>query len=111
MDKGAEYRLATYGTLAPGRPNHHKLDGLTGTWIEGVVRGRLVEQGWGADLGYPAIILDETAALVSVFIFESDDLPDHWPEFDSFEGKEYVRTATWAETDTGRLRVSIYALA
>ena len=28
---GLEHRLATYGTLAPGRPNEHLLDGLAGT--------------------------------------------------------------------------------
>jgi len=39
----AEHRLATYGTLAPGRPNHHQLDGLTGRWLEGHVNGTLVE--------------------------------------------------------------------
>ena len=111
MDKGAEFRLATYGTLAPGRPNHHKLDDLTGTWIEGHVRGRLVAQGWGAELGYPAIILDEAADRVAVFIFESGDLPAHWERFDAFEGAEYKRTEAWADTNNGRLRVSIYALA
>ena len=33
----AQYRLATYGTLAPSRPNHHQLDGLTGHWSQGHV--------------------------------------------------------------------------
>ena len=52
----ARYRLATYGSLAPGRPNHHQLDGLEGRWSEGDVYGRLVDAGWGASLGYPALI-------------------------------------------------------
>ncbi len=42
-------RLATYGTLAPGRANHHQLDGLAGRWFVGSVRGRLFASGWGAD--------------------------------------------------------------
>ena len=28
----AESRLAVYGTLRPGQPNHHQLDGLDGEW-------------------------------------------------------------------------------
>ena len=55
---GALERLATYGTLAPGRPNHHQLDGLEGRWLKGHVNGMLVEAGWGASLGYPALVLD-----------------------------------------------------
>ena len=49
----AECRLVAYGTLAPGRPNHHQLDGLTGRRLEGRVHGALVQQGWGAALGTP----------------------------------------------------------
>lgn len=58
MIEFAHFRLATYGSLAPGRANAHQLDGLTGRWIEGEVRGTLVAEGWGSALGYPAIVLD-----------------------------------------------------
>jgi hypothetical protein len=44
----ARHRLTTYGSLAPGRPNHHQLDGLEGRWSRGHVRGTLVDAGWGA---------------------------------------------------------------
>jgi hypothetical protein len=44
-------RLATYGTLAPGEPNEHKLAHVDGRWLTGVIRGRLIESGWGAALG------------------------------------------------------------
>jgi len=54
----ARHRLATYGSLAPGRRNHHQLDGLAGRWFRGYVRGTLVDAGWGAGLGYPALVLD-----------------------------------------------------
>lgn len=27
---------------------------------QGTVRGKLAEEGWGADLGYPGLILDPT---------------------------------------------------
>ena len=41
-------RLATYGSLAPGRPNHHQLGGLDGHWLEGKVYRTLVNAGWGS---------------------------------------------------------------
>ena len=53
---GSEIRLATYGTLAPGRQNHGQLSDLPGRWLVGYVHGSLVEDGWGAEVGYPALI-------------------------------------------------------
>ncbi|MEO1250947.1 MAG: gamma-glutamylcyclotransferase family protein [Pseudomonadota bacterium] len=97
----AEHRLATYGTLAPGEPNHHHLSRLKGRWLTGAVRGRLVELGWGAAQGYPAIILDSRADPVRVHVFESADLPGHWPRLDAFEGNEYVRVVVSVALDAG----------
>ena len=110
-DAAANTRLATYGTLAPGRANHHQLSGLAGRWSEATVRGRLVEEGWGADLGFPGLILDPAAAPIAVHVFESPDLPAHWPRLDSFEGDGYRRVTVDAETPTGPLSVSIYVIA
>lgn len=110
MTLGPNHRLATYGSLAPGRVNHHELSALSGTWRTGIVRGLLVKMGWGADLGYPAITLDSDGEAVEVFIFESKDLPDHWPRLDDFEGDQYARVITEAQTEEGLLAVSIYAL-
>ena len=39
----AQCRLATYGTLGPGRSNYHQLSSLTGEWLRGSVRGDLYE--------------------------------------------------------------------
>ena len=75
---GALGRSATCGTLAPGRPNHHQLDGLEGRWLAGHVHGMLVDAGWGAGLGYPAMVLDPGGSPISVDVFESVDLPAHW---------------------------------
>jgi gamma-glutamylcyclotransferase (GGCT)/AIG2-like uncharacterized protein YtfP len=111
MDHGpvnAECRLVAYGTLAPGRPNQHQLDGLKGRWLPGRVRGALVEQGWGAALGYPALVLDPDGAAVDVQIFESADLPSHWARLDDFEGPGYQRVAVPVETTDGDLDASIY---
>ena len=51
--KSADTRLATYGTLAPGRDNNEQLADLKGFWQQGTVRGRLVEAGWGQNLVIP----------------------------------------------------------
>lgn len=103
-----DHRLATYGTLAPGRPNAHQLDGLDGSWSEGVVRGHLVERGWGAAMGYPAMILDESGPEIAVQVFHSADLPAHWERLDTFEGDGYARVAVLVTTPAGRVRAFIY---
>ncbi len=84
-------RLAVYGTLAPGQPNHHELADLSGQWRAGTVRGRFVSEGWGATLGYPALVLDPAGDTIAVQLFTSPDLPTHWPRLDAFEGEEYQR--------------------
>lgn len=108
---GSSIRLATYGTLAPGKPNEHKLAHLRGRWLTGLIRGRLVESGWGAALGFPGIILDETAAEVAVHVFESQDLPKHWPALDAFEGDGYARVDVPVLTAEGVLQASVYVIA
>ena len=69
----------------------------------------LVQQGWGAALGYPALILDPEGRAIEVQIFESPDLPSHWPRLDDFEGPGYQRVAVPVETADGCLEASIYA--
>lgn len=108
---GPDTRLATYGTLAPGRPNHGQLAGLSGRWLEGRVRGSLVQEGWGAELGYPGLILDAGGPRVEVDVFESSALPHHWHRLDAFEGPGYRRVATDVSTAEGVLPASIYVLA
>ena len=106
----ALHRLATYGTLAPGRPNHYQLDGLRGRWFAGHVNGMLVDAGWGAGLGYPALVLDPDGSAIGVDVFESVDLPAHWTRLDAFEGPGYQRVTTTVRTSTGKVDASIYVL-
>jgi gamma-glutamylcyclotransferase (GGCT)/AIG2-like uncharacterized protein YtfP len=108
---GGEERLATYGTLAPGRANHAQLSGLSGRWLSGHVRGTLLQAGWGAALGYPGLILDADGAEVEVQVFESPDLPAAWSRLDAFEGPGYRRVVTDVATEHGALAASIYVLA
>ncbi len=104
-------RLATYGSLAPGRPNHHQLSELRGHWRAGFVRGNLVAQGWGAALGFPALVLADEGDKVDVQMFESADLHEHWPRLDAFEGNEYRRVAVEVETADGSLEAWIFVSA
>jgi len=103
-----DHRLATYGTLAPGRANHHQLDGLAGSWREGITRGHLVPEGWGASLGYPALIRDPAGEAVPVHLFESADLPAHWVRLDEFEGPGYRRVMATIELAEGAVDAWIY---
>jgi gamma-glutamylcyclotransferase (GGCT)/AIG2-like uncharacterized protein YtfP len=108
--EAALFRLTTYGTLAPGRSNHHQLDGLDGRWFEGYVHGSLVDAGWGADLGFPALVLDSNGTAIDVHVFESPDLPAHWLRLDRFEGPGYQRVTAIVHTPAGDLEASVYVL-
>jgi gamma-glutamylcyclotransferase (GGCT)/AIG2-like uncharacterized protein YtfP len=103
------HRLATYGSLAPGRPNSHQLDPLKGRWIEGLVHGNLIQAGWAATLGYPALVLTSSGPEVELHVFESDDLPQHWERLDAFEGPEYERVPVTAHSSEGDLEAFLYA--
>jgi gamma-glutamylcyclotransferase (GGCT)/AIG2-like uncharacterized protein YtfP len=75
------------------------------------VHGRLVDTGWAADLGYPALILDPGGAPIDVHVFESVDLPAHWARLDRFEGPGYRRVARKVHLPSGDVDAFIYVLA
>ena len=108
---GGETRLAVYGSLAPGKANHHQLAELRGHWRQGTVRGRLVEAGWGTSLGFPGLVLDDDGDAVEVQLFESPDLPAHWPRLDAFEGPGYRRVTAPVALPGETLPACIYVLA
>lgn len=100
--------LFVYGTLAPGRPNAHILAGVSGQWTPATVRGVLHADGWGAALGYPGIVLADSADEVQGLVFSSPDLP----RLDDFEGEGYVRVPVKARLhDGGLVDAFIYALS
>lgn len=103
--------LFIYGTLAPGRPNEHILKNVKGVWEKAFVKGELHQEGWGAKMGYPGIVLNDTADEVEGFIFISNELSQKWNELDDFEGKEYERITTKARLENGEIVESyIYSL-
>jgi gamma-glutamylcyclotransferase (GGCT)/AIG2-like uncharacterized protein YtfP len=79
-------RFFVYGTLAPGRPNEHLLADVPGTWERAMVRGHLLQQGWGAEVGFPGIVLDEDGPEVHGMLFSSDEINEHWERLDLFGG-------------------------
>ena len=88
----AQCRLAVYGSLAPGRSNHGQLQHLRGDWHSGFsMCGELVDRGWGAGLGYPALHWSASGPAVAIELLVSDDLPLHWARLDEFEGTDYLR--------------------
>ncbi len=104
-------RLAVYGTLAPGRVNHHQISALAGVWQRGTVTGKLFASGWGAAIGFPGLILDPLGQVVAVNLFESAELPAHWERLDEFEGTGYKRVVATVNTEGGQRTAWIYVLA
>ncbi len=100
-------RLAAYGSLAPGRQNHHIVAPLGGSWSDGVVEGDLFRYGWGAAIGFPALHLRPGGSAVRVQVLTSAALPAAWPDLDAFEGPEYCRVLVpvWSEADAGARRL------
>jgi len=83
--------LAVYGTLAPGASNAAMMATIPGQWRTGRVRGHRYENSAGAAIGYPGMVWDMAASPHPVQLFQSTDLPQHWPRLDEFEGDGYVR--------------------
>lgn len=104
-------RLATYGTLGPGRPNHHQLAPLGGRWMTGLVYGRLVARGWGAAQGFDGLVLDPAGEAVAVDLLEAEALSAHWDRLDAFEGADYRRVVTQVQAPDGLVVAFIYVLA
>ena len=88
---GSSHTLAVYGTLAPGRPNHHVLAPLGGEWTDGLIEGDLLPLGWGADLGYPGFRPRVGGDTVAVRVLRAPLLASAWSDLDRFESPGYER--------------------
>jgi gamma-glutamylcyclotransferase (GGCT)/AIG2-like uncharacterized protein YtfP len=85
------HTLAVYGTLAPGRPNHHVVAPLGGEWTDGLIEGDLLPVGWGAALGYPGFRPRVGGDAVAVQVLTAPSLATALPTLDHFEGPGYQR--------------------
>ncbi len=104
--------MFVYGTLGPGRPNEHILTAIGGTWQEASVNGYLKPQGWGSEMGFPGIVLDDSGDEIEGFVFSSENLEAHWEELDAFEGIEYKRILIAVKTkEKLALEAYIYVLS
>lgn len=104
-------RIFIYGSLGPGRPNEHVMAAIGGTWQPASLRGRLLEEGWGAELGFPGLVLDEQGQVIKGFVFSSANLINHWAALDAFEGEAYERVLATVKLDTGdSVQAYVYAL-
>lgn len=107
---GDKNKLFVYGTLAPGNPNAYVLSALEGNWEPATIRGKLYPEGWGAALGFPAIVLDNEGDEIEGFVFSSPGLEAFWPELDAFEGEAYERIGAEVRLADGTV-ISAYVYA
>ena len=89
--------LFVYGTLMPNCPNGYVLENIVGKFIPATVKGKLIDAGWSAGMGYPGIRLDEGEDTIHGYLFYSANLINHWENLDEFEGAEFERTAVTVE--------------
>ena len=104
-------RLFIYGSLQPGGPNEHVLAEIGGDWEPAVVKGNLLEKGWGASMGYPGLVIDERGIDVHGHVFASSNLSAKWSYLDQLEGEEYERTVASVTLLSGeQVQAHIYVL-
>lgn len=89
--------LFVYGTLMPNCPNGFVLEKIVGKFVPATVRGKLIDAGWSAGMGYPGIRLDEGNDVIHGFLFYSNNLINHWDYLDEFEGEEFERAPVVVE--------------
>jgi len=108
-----EKALIIYGTLAPNRPNHQVIEHIKGKWQKAIVRGKLENRGWGAELGYYGFKHTgiEEQDEIEAFVLFSDELVANWQHLDEFEGEGYRRILAKYELENGETGVGyIYAI-
>ncbi|TDF82317.1 gamma-glutamylcyclotransferase family protein [Pseudomonas sp. H9] len=104
-------RLFVYGTLGPGRPNEHVMLNIGGDWQPAMLKGRLEQAGWGAEMGFPGLVIADDGDEIHGHVFSSENFPAHWPALDEFEGAEYQRVLTNVTLASGAvIEAYVYAL-
>lgn len=106
----ARSRLAIYGTLAPGQPNHRVVAHYGGSWAQGTVEGTLCSAGWGAAFGAPALVWQPGESRVPVHLLEAEQLESAWSTLDDFEGTDYLRILVPVDLREETQVANLYAL-
>ena len=96
-------KLFVYGTLGLGRPNEHILKKIGGSFEKASVIGKLHNEGWGADMGYPGLTIDTEGGKIEGYLFSSDNLTENWSKLDGFEGDAYERLLTKVKLKNGTI--------
>lgn len=108
-----EKALIIYGTLAPGKPNHSKIEHIKGIWKNAVINGKLENKGWGSELGFFGFMhsnSDEQKTIEANVLF-FDELFVYWEYLDDFEGIGYKRILAKYKLENGKVGVGyIYAI-
>ena len=77
-----------------------------------MIKGTLHDEGWGASMGFPGIVLDEQGSDVGGYLFSSENLASHWAALDAFEGAAYRRVVAKARRNDGSwVDVYVYELS
>ena len=104
--------LFVYGSLQPGAENEKYLKDIKGSWKEGYALGNFVTEGWGSQIGFPVIRLNNKGDQIKGWLLESDELDRYWKILDEFEGEEYKRSVTYIYLKDGSIKKAyIYELA
>lgn len=104
-------RLFVYGSLQPGGSNEHVLAAVEGEWEPAVIKGNLIEAGWGASMGYPGLVIDESGEDVDGYAFAAPNLITRWAYLDEFEGEEYERVVASVTLSSGKqVQAHVYVL-
>jgi len=103
--------LFVYGTLAPGKRNHHIMQGIDGNWQAASMRGSLFTEGWGAAHDCPGVVPSANGGTIKGLLFTSDKLPQFWQMLDEFEGQDYRRAVVPVSLYSGeRLDACVYTI-
>lgn len=96
-------KLVTYGTLAPGKPNHRLIQDIPGTWERCQLRGSVTLAE-----GLPRFSWNPTGPKVDAELFLSQHLPEAWRRIDDFEGMAYKRRLITVSRSAGFAVANIY---
>ena len=87
------------------------LTAIGGEWEPAVIKGSLVERGWGASMRYPGLVVEESGNDVHGQVFSSSNLNANWDYLDEFEGEEYERIIAFVTLRSGeQVQAHVYVL-